>query len=96
MARRLADQALDLLHQAGFVEKPLGITLPGGYWRTQDVYRWEVWGRWPGQPSDQHYGCWQTLTDFVRLAKKHGIGHSEYQMGLSDNEIFANEPPLTT
>lgn len=31
-------------------------------------------------------GCWQTLTEFVRLAAKFGIG-----VNLKDDEIWANE-----
>jgi hypothetical protein len=50
-----------------------------------DVYRWELFAaKKTGGPVV--LGCWQTLTDFVRLAAKHGIG-----LDTRDLEIYANE-----
>jgi hypothetical protein len=60
-----------------------------GYWRKADVYRWEVGVRSKGhEDSGTWYGCWQTMTEFVRLAKKYGISVNE-----KDTEIEANEGP---
>ena len=68
---RLTENALRLLQEAGF-EAESEINVTTGYWRSQDVYRWDVAGKIGGIPHS--YGCWQTLTEFVRLAKKFGVG----------------------
>jgi hypothetical protein len=52
-----------------------------GWYRTSpdaDVYRWELSmpGRW--------LGCWDTMTEFVRDAKKYGIE-------VRNGEIYAHE-----
>jgi len=44
-----------------------------GMWKRIDVYRWEVQVRESGYPSKRHYGCWETMTEFVKDAKRNGI-----------------------
>jgi len=60
-----------------------------GYWRISpyvDVYRWEVHLIKPGQSCNYPMGSWDTLTRFVRLGKKYGIG-IDWEEGV----IWANE-----
>lgn len=55
-----------------------------GFWRMADVYRFEfcVWK--PGLQRFSYYGCWQSLTEFVRDAKRFGIDHD-------DTDVWAKE-----
>jgi hypothetical protein len=67
--------------------QPEDISPATGSWRTNwklDVYRWEM--RVYDGRFTHVVGCWQTLTEFVRLAAKFGIG-----VNLKDDEIWANE-----
>jgi len=56
----LEDALLDL----GFTD--VRIMLPQGYWRKEDVYRWEAYAKIESFPTDVHIGCWDTVTKCVR------------------------------
>ncbi len=46
-----------------------------GFYRSNplaDIYRWELFTR-DTNGLAQVYGCWETLTEFVREAPKHGF-----------------------
>lgn len=51
-----------------------------GFWKRQDVYRWEVYG-----PGGSKFGCWLTMREFIKQANKHGCF-------LDGREIESNEP----
>ncbi len=53
-----------------------------GFWKRVDVYRWEVY-----HPTLGKFGCWQTMTQFVKDATKYGCY-------LDGKEIEASEPPI--
>mgnify|MGYP000924592008 CR=1 FL=1 len=72
---RLRRAAADILSRGvGFQIDPDDIKPATGSWRTRvenDVYRWELFTRDSrGMPIVA--GCWFTLTDFVKHAKKEG------------------------
>lgn len=57
--------------------RPEDIKPATGSWRTDwrnDVYRWELFTRLKSNPNNMPVvcGCWETLTEFVRLAAKTG------------------------
>lgn len=44
-----------------------------GYWKSQDVYRWEVHPRLKATGETiRYYGCWETMMEFVKDARKNG------------------------
>jgi hypothetical protein len=53
-----------------------------GFWKRVDVYRWEV------HTPDGKFGCWETMTEFVKLAAKFGVR-------VDGKEISANESGAT-
>lgn len=62
-----------------------------GYYKREDVYRWEANTRqfFPGSKGDgvpHVYGCWLTLTVFVRFGEKYGV-----IVDKSDGEIWAKD-----
>lgn len=82
---RVRIAAADILSRGlGFVVDPTDIRPATGAYRTDrsiDVYRWELFTRdRRGMPIVG--GCWLTLTEFVRLAKRDGW-HMD-----SDGEIW--------
>lgn len=60
-----------------------------GYWKSQDVYRWEVHptAKATGERVRYH-GCWETMKEFIRHARKNGCYVSEKHY-----EIQAHEQP---
>lgn len=84
---RLRIEAAEILTKGfGFRVDPDDIKPATGAYRTdwrQDVYRWEVFSCKGGMPIV--CGCWLTLTEFVRQAKKAGFHVNK------DSEIYPNE-----
>lgn len=62
-----------------------------GFWKKEDVYRWEllVYGLTQFADQPKCYGCWESLTSFVRDAKKNGI-----ELQYKGREIGACAPAL--
>lgn len=85
---KLRDKAVDILFEHGIDIEPDEIEVPNGVWRQADVYRWEIWIH--DCHRSKHYGCWETLTEFVREASKYGMTITENK-GMF--EISANEAP---
>jgi hypothetical protein len=88
MPGRLRFAAAELLtEEIGEYVDPTSIDPVRGFYLKEDVYRWEVYPfPVPGTPFQLIYGCWQTLTEFVKLGKKNGIAIDHKQQ-----EIFAKE-----
>lgn len=69
-----------LTKSLGFEVHPDDIKPATGSWRTNwqlDVYRWELYTDKPsavpgGNPMPLVAGCWESLTDFVRLCRADG------------------------
>jgi hypothetical protein len=85
---RLRIQAADILSKGfGFYVDPTDIKPVTGSYRTcpyHDVYRWELFTKKPdGIPVV--CGCWETLTAFVKVAKKDGFHVTK------DDEIHAGK-----
>lgn len=57
-----------------------------GFWLHEDVYRWEVFSRRPGSELPIMLGCWETMTVFVRDAKRFG-----FVVDNATKEIYAHE-----
>lgn len=84
----LRDRAAGLLTTAlGYDVDPDEISPALGGCRSEDVYRWEVF-TYNERDMPRIFGCWQTLTEFVRLGIKYGI-----TVDHKDREVDANEPP---
>lgn len=55
---------------------PTDVKPASGWYRSSpyaDVYRWEIHLIQPSGGIRRWLGCWQTLTEFVPLARKNGI-----------------------
>jgi hypothetical protein len=63
----LRDIVAIILNDAGFKLTANDIRVAKGYWthKTQDVYCWECYDF----QNNVAYGCWQTLTEFVKNSK---------------------------
>ncbi len=62
-----------------------------GFWKRVDVYRWQASfyrkSRYTnGDRIPMSIGCWDSLTEFVKLASKNGVT-------FDDDEIWANSKP---
>ena len=65
----------------GFLVEPEDIVPTTGAWRTDwrlDVYRWELFTHKGSLPVIR--GCWTTLTEFVRFAKKYGVEDDGHEL----------------
>lgn len=78
MARigRLRKKVAELLsHECGHAIEPENVVPVTGFWKSEDVYRWEVC-----QPVSENrvvmLGCWTSMADFVRDARN-GITFSD-------------------
>lgn len=71
---RAADLLTDALGYRVYAEN---IRTVEGYYRSEDVYRWEAHTRQYSPESEggvpHIYGCWLTLTVFVRYGEKYGV-----------------------
>lgn len=71
----------------GWEVDPSDIRPATGRWRTDwrlDVYRWELFSYIDGNTNRPFAaGCWESLTEFVRLAAKNGFT-------VEDREISPN------
>ena len=81
---RLAQRVMQILEDAGY--EPDCLRPAKGFWRTAmaDVFSWEVHLKIDG--FVKCCGCWQTMTQFVKLAGKYGFT-------VDDDEIWANQKP---
>jgi hypothetical protein len=88
---RLRIEAAKILSKSlGFTVDPSNIVPVTGAWRTNaklDVYRWELFTR-DSEGLALVAGCWDSLTDFVKHAKKHGceIKNREVVVTFPQNE----------
>lgn len=64
---KLREQAAQFITAAGLQVRPQDIQPVTGFWKQQDCYRWELSSR-----MYDGWGCWLTLTEFVRECKKYG------------------------
>lgn len=92
---RLRRQIIAILEKDGWTTDASKIHPATGFWRTSpyvDVYRWQAWIKKIDSPYDDHcsVGCWETMTDFVQLAKNNGFTIETFH-GCSD--IHANPNP---
>lgn len=83
---RLRIKAAKLLtRDLGFDVRPEDIKPASGHYRTDmraDVYRWELFSYSKGIPVVA--GCWETLTNFVVLAKTKKIILHDGEIDLHD------------
>lgn len=63
--------AVLLTEAIGYPVYPENIKTVEGYYRSQDVYRFEVFTHNGNMP--EIFGCWETLTYFVKHGKKDGV-----------------------
>ena len=86
----LREQIVEILSKEGWTLYPDDIWPAVGFYRKHmaDVYRWQFQALPPGSPykDKRGFGCWQTMTEFVKLAKKYGF----YYMDSEDQEIGAH------
>lgn len=61
------------------------LILVNGAWIKEDVYRFEAGIRFPGRDLPKYYGCWDKMTEFVRLGKQFGLSHDD-----ENKEVWAN------
>lgn len=72
---KLREQAAKLLTDAlGREVWAEDIECATGFWKQQDVYRWEVCLPADGPHLAEHVGCWETLREFVAVGRKNGVG----------------------
>lgn len=86
---RIRKQIVAILARDGWVATTEKLHPAAGYWRTSpyaDVYRWEGYAVRPESRLDTPIFCWQTMTEFVRLANKYGFSYNH-----NTGEICANE-----
>ena len=60
-----------------------------GYWRSSpyaEAYRWNMIARPPSCSWDCCIGCWSTMTQFLKMAKKYGFSYDS-----DETEIYENE-----
>jgi hypothetical protein len=63
---RLRDEAAAFITAAGLHVVGHEIQVVSGYWKSVDCYRFEINDRW------RVWGCWLTLSQFVKECKQDG------------------------
>lgn len=82
---RLRIAAAEILSEGlGFYVHPADIIPVRGAWKSDDVWRWELNVLKDQQGRPFHCGCWETLTEFVRRARKEG-----FHVGKGGDEIWS-------
>lgn len=73
----------------GYIEINLYPTT--GAWRKKmfDVYLWEVHMKKEGDWLAHSYGCWESITSFLKNAKKYG-----FIISSDGSELWANEKEI--
>lgn len=88
---RLCKELKRFLENSGWVVERIYPTL--GAWRREeyDVMRWEVLMRREDEKYTRTHGCWETMTEFLKYAKKFGFNISEERRTCSGYpELWAN------
>ena len=78
---KLREQACELLATAGIEAWPDQFDFVSGFWKSQDVYRWQL------LLPDVTISAWQTLGDFVAIGRRWGVAFNAQR-----NEVYAREP----
>jgi hypothetical protein len=76
--RTTQEKLVELLEKQGFHVEFL--TPVSGFWKKQDVYRWEGVVTAPDRHGRYSIGCWDTMTRCVRYGIKVDYDHPTYEV----------------